>query len=144
MAQMLKMDIQEMIGNKNIREKIDLNALTTDETGLPTLQDILNELEKPGRDPRKQFKQFEFDKTIRTIEDLKPGMVLKGLVVNITNFGAFIDLGIHENGLLHKSQISEEFVSDPADYLKLNQEIQVKITSIDVSNKRIALTRKGL
>jgi len=101
-------------------------------------------LEKPGRDPRQKFEQFEFDKTIRTINDLKEGMILNGIVTNLTNFGAFVDLGIHENGLIHKSQIADEFVSNPGDYLKLNQRVKVKILELDKSRKRINLTLKGV
>ena len=140
----LNLPLGDIIGNKEVLEKIDLNDFVTDEVGIPTLTDIINELKKPGRDPRKKFKQFEFDKNIRTIEDLKPGMILNGIVTNITNFGAFIDLGIHENGLLHKSQIANEFVSDPADYLKLNQEVRVKVLSIEISSKRISLSMKDV
>jgi uncharacterized protein len=142
MAEKTGLKLEEMIGNKTVREKINPEELVTDEVGLPTIKDILDELEKPGRDPRKRFKQFEFDKNIRTIEDLKEGMILNGIVTNITNFGAFIDLGIHENGLLHKSQIANEFVSDPADYLKLNQEVRVKVLNVDIPNKRISLSIK--
>jgi len=142
MAAKIGLEPKEMIGNKNIRKNIDLNDFVTEEVGLPTLNDILEELEKPGRDPRKKFRQFEFDKNIRTIEDLKPGMIISGIVTNITNFGAFVDLGIHENGLLHKSQIANQFVNDPADYLRLNQEVKVKILSVDVNSKRISLSMK--
>jgi uncharacterized protein len=142
MAEKTGLKLDEMIGNKTVREKINPEELVTNDVGLPTINDILDELEKPGRDPRKRFKQFEFDKNIRTIEDLKEGMILNGIVTNITNFGAFIDLGIHENGLLHKSQIANEFVSDPADYLKLNQEVRVKVLNVDIPNKRISLSIK--
>jgi len=140
----LNLSLEELIGNKTVLDKIDLNEFVTEETGLPTLTDIINELKKPGRDPRKNFKQFEFDKNIRTIEDLKPGMILNGIVTNITNFGAFVDIGIHENGLLHKSQIANEFVSDPADYLKINQEVKVKVLSVEISSKRISLSMKDV
>ncbi len=142
MAKVLGMELADMIGNKTIRERLNLQDFVTEEIGLPTLNDILDELEKPGRDPRKKFKQFEFDQNIRTIEDLKPGMILNGIVTNITNFGAFVDIGIHENGLVHKSQIANEFVSDPAEYLKLNQEVRVKVLSVDVNNKRVSLSMK--
>ena len=114
------------------------------EVGLPTLLDILKELEKPGRDPRKQFKLFEFDKNIRTINDLKEGMIVNGIVINLTNFGAFVDLGIKENGLIHKSQIADEYVDDPGKYLKLNQQVTVKILEIDPGRKRIGLTLREI
>jgi len=141
-ANKLKLELPQLIGNKTIKDKINLQDFVTDEMGLPTLNDILQELEKPGRDPRRKFKQFEFDKNIRTINDLQEGMTLNGIVINLTNFGAFIDLGIKENGLIHKSQIADEYVSDPGDFLKLNQHVRVKILEIDITRKRIALTMK--
>jgi len=144
MAKTLKLEIPQLIGNKTIREKIDLQVFVTDEMGLPTLNDILQELEKPGRDPRKKFEQIEFDKNIRSISDLKEGMILNGFVINLTNFGAFVDLGIKENGLIHKSQIADEFVNNPGEYLKLNQQVRVKILEIDKVRKRIALTLRGI
>ena len=143
-AKKLNMELAEIVGNKKIEAQINLNDLITEDIGLPTLNDILSELEKPGRDPRQKFEQFEFDKTIRTINDLKEGMILNGIVTNLTNFGAFVDLGIHENGLIHKSQIADEFVSNPGDYLKLNQTVKVKILELDKSRKRINLTLKGV
>ena len=141
-ANELKLELPQLIGNKTIKDMINLQDFVTDEMGLPTLNDILQELEKPGRDPRRKFKQFEFDKNIRTINDLQEGMTLNGIVINLTNFGAFIDLGIKENGLIHKSQIADEYVSDPGDFLKLNQHVRVKILEIDITRKRIALTMK--
>ena len=144
MAKTLKLEIPQLIGNKTIKEKIDLKQFVTDEIGLPTLNDILQELEKPGRDPRKKFEQIEFDKNIRSISDLKEGMILNGFVINLTNFGAFVDLGIKENGLIHKSQIADEFVNNPGEYLKLNQQVRVKILEIDKVRKRIALTLRGI
>ena len=142
MAKKLNMEIEEMIGNNSLKEKLNLQDFVTDETGLPTLQDIVKELEKPGRDPRQKFEQFEFDKNIRTINDLHEGTTLGGIVVNLTNFGAFVDLGIKENGLIHKSQIADEYVNDSSAYLKLNQQVQVKILEIDLTRKRIALTMR--
>lgn len=143
-AQKLKMELSQLIGNKSVKEKINLQDFVSDEVGLPTLHDILQELEKPGRDPRKKFERFEFDKNIRAIDDLKEGMILNGIVINLTNFGAFVDVGIKENGLIHKSQIADEFVSDPGEYLKLNQAVRVKIVEIDKARKRIALTLRGV
>ncbi len=142
-AATLKVKPDELIGNKKLLEKVNPQAFVTEETGLPTILDILKELEKPGRDPRKQFKLFEFDKNIRTINDLKEGMVVNGIVINLTNFGAFVDLGIKENGLIHKSQIADEYVSDPGNHLKLNQQVRVKVLEVDYTRKRIALTLRG-
>lgn len=143
-AKKLNMKLTEIVGNNKIKTKINLSDFITEDIGLPTLNDILSELEKPGRDPRKKFKQFEFDKSIRTINDLKEGMILNGIVTNLTNFGAFVDLGIHENGLIHKSQIADEFVSNPGDYLKLNQAVKVKVLELDKNRKRINLTLRGV
>ncbi len=143
-AATLKVKPDELIGNKKLLEKVNPQAFVTAETGLPTIIDILTELEKPGRDPRKQFKLFEFDKNIRTINDIKEGMTVNGIVINLTNFGAFVDLGIKENGLIHKSQIADEYVSDPGNYLKLNQQVRVKVLEVDYTRKRIALTLRGL
>ncbi len=144
MASALKVSPGELMGNKTLLQKIVPEDFVTKDTGLPTITDILKELEKPGRDPRKQFKQFEFDKNIRTINDLKEGRVVNGIVINLTNFGAFVDLGIKENGLIHKSEIANEYVNDPGKYLKLNQQVRVKILEIDYNRKRIALTLKGM
>jgi len=143
-AKKLNMKLTELVGNKKIKTQFNLNDFITEDIGLPTLNDILSELEKPGRDPRQRFELFEFDKTIRTINDLKEGMILNGIVTNLTNFGAFVDLGIHENGLIHKSQIADEFVSNPGDYLKLNQAVKVKVLELDKGRKRINLTLRGV
>ncbi len=104
----------------------------------------MDELEKPGRDPRKKFKLFKFDNSINSITDLKSGMISQGIVTNITAFGAFIDLGVHESALLHKSQIANEFVSNPADYLKINQQVTIKILDVDIERKRISLSMKDV
>jgi uncharacterized protein len=110
---------------------------------MPTLRDILAELDKPGLDPRGQAKPFDFG-NVSTIEDLQPGMILPGIVTNITNFGAFIDIGIKEKGLVHISQIADKFVKNPADVLRLNQEVQVKVLEVDVSRARVQLSMRGL
>lgn len=136
------LSVKELIGNKKLRAMINLEDFISDKAGIPTLQDILNELEKPGRDPRKSFQLFHFDQNIRTIDDIKPGIILPGVVTNITDFGAFINLGIHENGLLHKSQIANEYVSHPSDYLRINQQLKVKVIDIDKKLKRISLSLK--
>ncbi len=144
MAAKLNINPDQLVSNKELLKKINPDDFVTEDIGLPTLLDIIKELEKPGRDPRKRFKLFEFDKNIRTINDLKEGMIVNGIVINLTNFGAFVDLGIKENGLIHKSQIANEFVNDPGKYLKLNQQVTVKILEIDQGRKRIGLTLKEI
>ena len=142
MASDLDCSIQELIANKPLRKKINLQRYTTDSVGLPTLKDILNELEKPGLDPRGHAKPIEFSKQIKTIEDLKVGMILNGIVNNITNFGAFVDIGIKQGGLVHISQIADQFIKNPADHIQLNQEVKVKVLAIDISRGRVTLTMK--
>lgn len=144
MSKDLKCKLQDLIGNKEIQAQIDINKYVTPEVGLPTLNDIVEELKKPGRDPRKQIKVFQFDPNIRTIEDLREGVILPGIVGNITNFGAFVDLGIKENGLIHLSEMADEFVSDPSKYVKIHQQLHVKIVSIDTSRKRIQLSIRNI
>ena len=139
-AKDLKCTVEELIKCKETRNKIDLKKYVTDKVGLPTLTDILAELEKPGRDPRQAIKVFEFDKNVKTIDDLKEGMTLPGIVTNITNFGCFVDVGIKENGLVHISQLCREFVSDPTTVVSIHQHVQVKVVSIDRERKRIGMT----
>ncbi|MGM9806092.1 MAG: S1 RNA-binding domain-containing protein, partial [Candidatus Aphodosoma sp.] len=122
-----------------MQRTIDIGRYVTDNTGIPTLTDILSELEKPGRDPRQPAEEWDFDPTIRTIDDLRPGMRLDGQVTNITNFGAFVNIGIKENGLLHVSQIAERRIASPAEMLNIGQHIKVKVLDIDRDRKRIAL-----
>ena len=112
--------------------------------GMPTLKDILQELEKPGRDPRGPIKVFEFDKNVRTIDDLRIGMELPGIVGNITNFGAFVDIGIKENGLIHLSQLAQKYVSNPNEIVSIHQQVRVKVLSVDTERKRIQLTMIGV
>ncbi|MCK9180571.1 MAG: RNA-binding transcriptional accessory protein [Bacteroides sp.] len=140
----LNCSVTDLIKDKSLRKKIELERYTTDTVGLPTLTDILDELDKPGRDPRETIKVFEFDKNIRNIEDLKEGMILPGIVNNITNFGAFIDIGIKENGLVHLSQLAERFITDPTEVVSIHQHVQVKVLSIDIDRKRIQLTMIGV
>ena len=109
---------------------------------LPTLQDILEELAKPGRDPRSRFEVFSFDEQVHTMEDLREEMVLPGIVTNVTNFGAFVDIGVHQDGLVHISEMADEYVSDPAKYARTGQKIQVRVLSIDLERKRIGLSMK--
>ncbi len=144
MAKDLNCSVKELIENKEIKKKLDLNRYITDKTGLPTLNDIIDELDKPGRDPRKTIQAFEFDPTIKTIEDLKPNMTLPGIVTNITNFGCFVDVGIKENGLVHISELADKFVSDPTEIVSLHQYVQVRVLSVDLARKRVQLSMKGL
>ena len=139
-AKDMKCSVEDLIKNKELRSKIDIKKYVTDQVGLPTLTDIMAELEKPGRDPRQAIKVFEFDKNVKTIDDLKVGMTLPGIVTNITNFGCFVDVGIKENGLVHVSQLCREFVSDPTTVISIHQHVQVKVIGIDMERKRISMT----
>ena len=139
-AKDMKCSVEDLIKNKELRSKIDIKKYVTDQVGLPTLTDIMEELEKPGRDPRQAIQVFEFDKNVKTIDDLKEGMVLPGIVTNITNFGCFVDVGIKENGLVHISQLCREFVSDPSTVVSIHQYVQVKVLGIDKERKRISMT----
>ncbi len=140
MAKDLGIDLTELIGNKDKIKTIELEKYITKDIGMLTLKDILKELEKPGIDPRKEARIFEFDANLRTIEDLKTGMVVNGIVNNITNFGCFVDIGIKESGLVHISQLKEGFVSDVNEVVKLHQHVRVKVVEVDVARKRIQLT----
>lgn len=144
MAKDLNCTVADLIKDKELRSKIDLKKYVTDTIGLPTLTDILQELDKPGRDPRQKIQVFEFDKNVRTLDDLQEGMELPGIVTNITNFGCFVDIGIKENGLVHVSQLADRFVNNPADVVRIHQHVRVKVMSIDHERKRIQLTMKGL
>lgn len=144
MAKDLNCTVADLIKDKELRSKINLKKYVTDTVGLPTLTDILQELDKPGRDPRQNIQVFEFDKNVRTLDDLQEGMELPGIVTNITNFGCFVDIGIKENGLVHVSQLADRFVSNPADVVRIHQHVRVKVMSIDHERKRIQLTMKGL
>jgi uncharacterized protein len=144
MAKDCKLPFDALLGRKGIRELIDVKRYITDEIGLPTLEDICLELEKPGRDPRKQVKVLQFDPSIRKPEDLQIGMVLPGIVTNITAFGAFVDVGVKQDGLVHVSALSDQFVSDPLQVVKLHQHVRVKVQDVDLVRKRIALSMKGV
>ncbi|MBQ8502610.1 MAG: RNA-binding transcriptional accessory protein [Bacteroides sp.] len=144
MARDLGCSVTELIANKELRQKIEPKRYLTEAIGMPTLKDILQELEKPGRDPRGPIKVFEFDKNVRTIDDLCEGMELPGIVGNITNFGAFVDIGIKENGLIHLSQMADRYVSDPNEVVSIHQHIRVRVLFIDRERKRISLTLKGV
>lgn len=144
MAKDLNSSIKELINDKSLRQKIDLSKYISDNIGLATLTDIMDELEKPGRDPRTKVLVFEFSEQVRTIEDLNEGMMLPGIVTNITNFGCFVDVGIKENGLVHISELADKFISNPADIVSLHQHVEVKVLSVDKHRKRIQLSMKGI
>ncbi|WP_315547830.1 Tex family protein [Prevotella koreensis] len=134
--------VAELISNKEKRESIDVNRYVGDGIGLPTLNDIMNELEKPDRDPRKQIEEFDFDPNVKEIDDLLEGMVLPGIVTNITNFGAFVDIGVHHDGLVHISQLANRYVKDPNDVVHLHQHVMVKVIGVDRRRNRISLSMK--
>ena len=136
--------VADLIQNKEKRDMLELNRYVTADVGMPTLTDIMTELEKPGRDPRQQLEAFEFDKNVSTIDDLVEGMVLPGIVTNITNFGAFVDIGVHHDGLVHISQMANRRIAHPLDVVKLHQHVQVRVTEVDHRRQRISLSMKGL
>lgn len=142
MAKDINCTVRELIEQADLRKKIDKKKYVSEKTGEYTIEDILKELEKPGRDPREQIEEFRFDETIKTVEDVKPGMTVPGIVTNITNFGVFVDIGVKQDGLVHISQLSNTFVSDPNQVVKLQQRVMVTVTDVDVQRKRIALTMK--
>ncbi|MBR5928732.1 MAG: RNA-binding transcriptional accessory protein [Prevotella sp.] len=134
--------VRQLIEEKDRRESININKYVTDEVGIPTLTDIMQELEKPGRDPREQVEVFEFDPNVKEVDDLVEGMILPGIVTNITNFGAFVDIGVHQDGLVHISQLANKFVKDPNEIVHLHQHVQVKVVEIDRRRNRISLTMR--
>lgn len=142
MAKDMNCTVSELIENKSIKKGLNLQSYVTDKVGLPTLKDIMDELEKPGRDVRQALKSFEFDPTVRSLEDVREGMVLPGIVTNVTNFGVFVDVGIKENGLVHVSQIADKFVSNPADVVALHQQVEVRVIAVDHERKRLQLSMK--
>lgn len=142
MAKDARCSIEMLIQDKEKQKAIDLNLYVTNEIGFPTLQDIMTELDKPGRDPRMQLEHFEFDSRVKEIGDLSIGMVLPGIITNITNFGVFVDIGVHNDGLVHISQITNRYISSPTDVVKLHQHVQVKVIEVDLQRKRIALSMR--
>mgnify|MGYP002780923629 CR=1 FL=1 len=143
MAKDLNCGIDDLIHDKELRKKIVLQNYVTEAVGLPTLKDIMAELEKPGRDPRKSFEIFSFDENVHAISDLREGMRLPGIVTNVTNFGAFVDVGVHQDGLVHISQLADTYVDDPNKVVKVGQKVWVNVTEVDAKRKRIALSMKG-
>ena len=142
MAKDLKCNVSDLMNNATLREKIDLRRYVTDEVGMPTLQDILRELEKPSRDPREQLEEWHFDESVHTIDDLQIGMVLPGIVTNIANFGAFVDIGVHKDGLVHISEMANRRINNPAEVVALHQHVMVKVIDIDKQRGRIQLSLK--
>lgn len=143
MAADLNCSIEDLMHNKSLRTQINIQKYVTDTIGLPTLKDILSELEKPGRDPRKSFEVFQFDEQVQLMEDLREGMRMPGIVTNVTNFGAFVDIGVHQDGLVHISQLADHFVDEPSKVVKVGQKVWVNVTEVDLKRKRIALSMKG-
>jgi uncharacterized protein len=143
MAKDVQTSLEELIKKTELRKQINKKKYINESVGEFTIEDILKELEKPGRDPRAQIEEFQFDATIKSIVDVKPGMTVPGIVTNITNFGAFVDIGVKQDGLVHVSQLANKFVSDPNEVVKLNQKVTVTVTEVDVARKRIGLTMKG-
>ena len=144
MAKDSRCTVADLIGQKEKRSEINLQHYVSESIGLPTLTDIMQELEKPGRDPREQIEAFEFDSSVQTIDDLHEGMELPGIVTNITNFGAFVDVGVHQDGLVHVSQLADRFVSDPTQVVRLHQHVRVRVIDVDLRRKRISLSMKGI
>lgn len=144
MAKEMKCEVVDLMKNAEIRKNINLSHFITAKVGMPTLNDIMQELAKPGRDPRSKFESFEFDKSVHKIEDLQPGMVLPGIVTNITNFGCFVDIGIHQDGLIHISNLSERRIENPNEVVQLNQKVMVRVIGVEIERKRISLSLRGV
>ena len=144
MAKRLNVEVKDLIGNKELIAKINPKDFIEKDFGIETVNDIIAELEKPGRDPRKTFEVFEFNKNVRSINDLKNGMQLFGIVTNITAFGCFVDIGVHQDGLVHISQMSDQFIKDPNEIVKLNQKVNVRVAELDIERKRISLSMKNI
>ena len=144
MAKDLHCTVAELMTNKNLREQIDIRHYVTEKVGLPTLQDIMQELDKPGRDPRQQLSVFEFSKDVKELEDVQVGMLLPGIITNITNFGCFVDVGVHTKGLVHISELADHFVKDPSEEVQLHQHVTVRVIGVDLQRGRMQLSMKGL
>jgi len=142
MAEDLSCSVKELIEDKSLHKKINLKNYVTETVGMPTLQDIIDELAKPGRDPREKFEIFSFAEDVNAIEDVKAGMKLPGIVTNVTKFGAFVDIGVHQDGLIHISQLADKFVKDPAEIVRVNQKVTVTVLDVDIQRKRISLSLK--
>jgi uncharacterized protein len=143
MARDLGCSVRDLLRQETLRKQIDLTRYVSEKAGLPTLQDILAEFSKPGRDPRKQFEAFHFTEGVEKIEDVRPGMRLPGLVTNLTAFGAFVDIGVHQDGLVHISELADRFVKTPAEVVKVHQPVTVRVLEVDLGRKRISLSLKS-
>jgi uncharacterized protein len=143
MARDVKCSVADLLRDAEPRRRIDARRYVTETVGLPTLNDILSELAKPGRDPRQKFEAFSFQEGVEKVEDLKPGMKLPGIVTNVTAFGAFVDIGVHQDGLVHVSQLADRFVKDPSEVVKVHQKVMVTVTAVDLERKRIALSMRA-
>ena len=142
MAKDLGVGVRDLMRDEALRRRIDVSRYVTESVGLPTLHDILGELSKPGRDPREEFVAFRFADGVSTLEDLQPGMRVPGIVTNVTAFGAFVDIGVHQDGLVHISQLADRFVRDPNEVVKVHQQVQVTVLEVDVARKRISLSMR--
>jgi uncharacterized protein len=143
MADDMDCSITELIQKKSLRDKLDIQKYATDAVGIPTLNDIIDELAKPGRDPRERFEMFAFASDIAKISDLKPGMKVPGIVTNVTAFGAFVDIGVHQDGLVHISELSDRFVKNPAEIVRVQQKVEVTVMDVDINRNRISLSMKS-
>jgi uncharacterized protein len=144
MAEDADCTVVDLMQQESARKQIDVSRYVSDAVGLPTLNDIIAELAKPGRDPRAQFEVFSFAEGVNSVEDLQPGMKLPGIVTNVTKFGAFVDIGVHQDGLIHISQLADRFVKDPAEVVRVRQQVMVRVLEIDPARKRIALSLRDL
>ena len=142
MAQDLKCSVTDLMHDEKIREKIDPKKYVTEKVGIPTLTDIVGELAKPGRDPREKFENVELAEGIEKLEDVQPGMTLTGIVTNVTAFGAFVDIGVHQDGLVHISELADRFVKNPNDVVKVQQKVMVTVLDVDLKRRRISLSLK--
>jgi uncharacterized protein len=142
MAHDMNCTVTDLIQNQDLRDKIDVNRYVTSEVGIPTIKDIIDELAKPGRDPRDAFEKFCFASNIEKISDLKPGMKIPGIVTNVTAFGAFVDIGVHQDGLVHISELADKFVKNPADVVRVQQKVAVSVMDVDLDRNRISLSMK--
>jgi uncharacterized protein len=144
MAGDLGCTVADLMQTPELRKKIDIERYVSDTVGIPTLTDILEELAKPGRDPRRTFEVFAFDENISEIKDLEPGMQLPGIVTNVTKFGAFVDIGVHQDGLVHISELADRFIRDPNEVVKVQQQVRVTVLEVDLERKRIGLSMRGV
>jgi uncharacterized protein len=143
MAKELGCSISDLMRDENLRERIDVRRHVSGDIGLPTLNDILAELGRPGRDPRQEFEAFSFTEGINSIEDVNPGMTLPGIVTNVAAFGAFVDIGVHQDGLVHVSQLADTYVNNPSDVVKVQQVVSVRVLDVDIARRRISLSMKS-